>query len=52
MGKEAPVGITSSVPSEITVGTETQRGYNDQHGGGMAFAHDETIMNWLFNTNT
>ncbi|MBR1534105.1 MAG: prolyl oligopeptidase family serine peptidase [Ruminococcus sp.] len=27
MGKEAPVGMTSSVPSEITVGTETQRGF-------------------------
>ena len=27
----------------------TERGYTDQHGGGMAFAHDETIMKWLFN---
>lgn len=27
----------------------TARGYTDQHGGGMAFAHDETIMKWLFN---
>lgn len=25
----------------------TERGYTDQHGG-MAFAHDETIMKWLF----
>ena len=26
----------------------TQRGYRDQHGGGMAFAKDEKIMGWLF----
>lgn len=26
----------------------TERGYRDQHGGGMAFAKDESIMNWLF----
>ncbi|MBR2284551.1 MAG: alpha/beta hydrolase, partial [Ruminococcus sp.] len=26
----------------------TERGYRDQHGGGMAFAEDETIMSWLF----
>jgi hypothetical protein len=26
----------------------TQRGYTDQHGGGMAFAKDEKIMGWLF----
>ena len=25
----------------------TQRGYRDQHGGGMAFAKDEKIMGWL-----
>ena len=24
------------------------RGYNDQHAGGLAFAHDEEIMSWLF----
>ena len=23
-------------------------GYSDQHMGGMAFAHDEEIMGWLF----
>ena len=23
-------------------------GYTDQHMGGQAFAHDETIMGWLF----
>ena len=26
----------------------TQRGYRDQHGGGMVFAKDEKIMGWLF----
>ena len=26
----------------------TERGYTDQHMGGMAFAHDEAIMGWLF----
>lgn len=26
----------------------SDRGYQDQHAGGLAFAHDETIMNWLF----
>lgn len=30
----------------------TERGYTDQHGGGMAFAHDETIMNWLFKNDS
>ena len=26
----------------------TERGYTDQHAGGMAIATDEEIMNWLF----
>ena len=26
----------------------SQRGYTDQHAGGQAFAHDETVMGWLF----
>ena len=26
----------------------SERGYTDQHIGGQAFAHDETIMGWLF----
>lgn len=26
----------------------SQRGYSDQHAGGLSFAFDETIMNWLF----
>ncbi len=26
----------------------TERGHADQHGGGMAFAKDETVMGWLF----
>ena len=26
----------------------TERGFRDQHGGGMAFAEDESIMGWLF----
>lgn len=26
----------------------TQRGFQDQHAGGQAFAHDETIMGWFF----
>ncbi len=26
----------------------SQRGYSDQHVGGLAFAFDEEIMNWLF----
>lgn len=30
----------------------TERGYTDQHGGGMAFAHDEMIMNWLFKNDS
>ena len=30
----------------------TERGYTDQHGGGMAFAHDKTIMNWLFKNDS
>lgn len=25
-----------------------QQGYTDQHAGGQAFAHDETVMGWLF----
>lgn len=36
-------------PAEpVTYGTEIQRGFTDQHGGGMAFAKDPTIMGWLF----
>ena len=30
----------------------TERSYTDQHGGGMAFAHDKTIMNWLFKNDS
>ena len=26
----------------------SERGFTDQHGGGMAFAKDEAIMGWLF----
>lgn len=26
----------------------SERGFQDQHGGGMAFAKDESIMGWLF----
>ena len=26
----------------------TQRGFQDQHAGGQAFAHEEEIMGWLF----
>lgn len=26
----------------------TQQGYRDQHGGGQAFAHDASVMGWLF----
>ena len=26
----------------------SERGFRDQHGGGMAFAEDESIMGWLF----
>lgn len=26
----------------------TARGYQDQHGGGLAFAHDKDVMGWLF----
>lgn len=26
----------------------TERGFRDQHGGGQAFAHEETIMKWIF----
>lgn len=26
----------------------TERGFRDQHAGGQAFAHDETVMGWLF----
>lgn len=26
----------------------SERGYTDQHAGGQAFAHDETVMRWLF----
>ena len=26
----------------------TAKGYRDQHGGGMAFAHEESVMRWLF----
>ena len=26
----------------------TKAGFSDQHAGGLAFAHDETIMGWLF----
>ena len=26
----------------------SQRGYSDQHAGGLTFAFDETIMGWLF----
>ena len=26
----------------------TERGYRDQHAGGQAFAHEETIMKWIF----
>ena len=27
------------------------KGFTDQHMGGMAFAHEESIMSWLFNQN-
>lgn len=26
----------------------TRQGYRDQHAGGQAFAHDDTVMGWLF----
>lgn len=26
----------------------TERGFRDQHAGGQAFAHDKTVMGWLF----
>ena len=26
----------------------SERGFTDQHGGGMTFARDEVIMGWLF----
>lgn len=26
----------------------TERGFSDQHAGGQAFAHDESVMGWLF----
>ena len=26
----------------------SEHGYSDQHAGGQAFAHDESIMGWLF----
>ena len=26
----------------------TERGFRDQHSGGQAFAHEESIMGWLF----
>lgn len=26
----------------------SERGYSDQHAGGLAFAFDESIMGWLF----
>lgn len=26
----------------------TSRGYSDEHGGGMSFAYEENIMNWVF----
>ena len=26
----------------------TERGFRDQHAGGMSFAHEEEIMSWLF----
>ena len=26
----------------------TQQGYHDQHAGGQAFAHDASVMGWLF----
>lgn len=26
----------------------SEAGFSDQHAGGQAFAHDETIMGWLF----
>ncbi len=26
----------------------TSHGFSDQHAGGQAFAHDETVMGWLF----
>lgn len=26
----------------------TEQGYQDQHAGGQAFAHEESIMNWIF----
>lgn len=29
----------------------TAKGFQDQHMGGMAFAHEESIMNWLFSQN-
>lgn len=47
-------GLTEEEIDEILVldvkGQEyfTQRGYTDQHAGGQAFAHDETVMGWLF----
>ncbi len=26
----------------------TERGFRDQHSGGQAFAHEESVMGWLF----
>ena len=26
----------------------TERGFRDQHSGGQAFAHEKSVMGWLF----
>lgn len=30
----------------------TRRGFHDQHSGGQAFAHEESIMGWLFGAHS
>ena len=48
---EAPA--TTDTPSKTLVvyysaTGSTERGFHDQHSGGQAFAHEESVMGWLF----
>ena len=53
-GLYAEQGLTEEEIDEILIldvkGQEyfSHRGYTDQHAGGQAFAHDDTVLGWLF----
>ncbi len=41
---KAPLSVLDVRPAAFF----TERGFRDQHAGGQAFAHEASVMGWLF----